>query len=167
MFSGNIADVVAVDLIVWQDENHVMIKSFTDPESVYTIALDDHSTMITCTCPDFVQRGAMCKHMYLLNRIENVNLPIVQYSSPLSLLAHREQTRPPLQVALFEESLPRFYQAMERLSEQAQRVNANNYSPASARYLNQVSQSLENAWSILKTCEQSRPGPERNHQNRF
>ena len=123
--------------------------------------------MITCTCPDFVQRDAMCKHMYLLNKIENVNLPVVQYSSPLPLLASDGQIRPPSQDELFEESLARFHQAFERLSEQAQRVDANNYSSVAARYLNQVSQSLENSWSILKTWEQSRSAQERNHQNRF
>ncbi|KAI7850291.1 hypothetical protein BDC45DRAFT_573014 [Circinella umbellata] len=90
-----------------------------------TIALDDN-TMITCTCPDFVQRGAMY------------------------------QIRPPSQDALFEESLARFHQVSERLSEQAQRVDANNYSSVAARYLNQVSQCLKNSWSISKTWEKSR-----------
>ena len=59
------------------------------------------------------------------------------------MLASEEQTEAPSQDALFEESLARFHQAVERLSEQAQRVNSNSYSPVAARYLNQVSQSLK------------------------
>ena len=59
------------------------------------------------------------------------------------MLASGEQIGASSQDALFEEGLARFNQAVERLSEQAQRVNENNDSPVAACYLNKVSQSLK------------------------
>ncbi|KAI9310416.1 hypothetical protein BX666DRAFT_2007223 [Dichotomocladium elegans] len=39
----------------------------------YTIAIKNNK-MTACTCPDFRRSHALCKHMYLLNRVKRIGL---------------------------------------------------------------------------------------------
>ncbi|KAI9275441.1 hypothetical protein BDA99DRAFT_532409 [Phascolomyces articulosus] len=76
-YFGSHLDVVAFEYIVWEDNNHVLVKPFSNPENTsYRVVLEEN-TMTSCTCPDFVQRGTTCKHIYL-HRMENLALPVAQ-----------------------------------------------------------------------------------------
>ncbi|KAI8137576.1 hypothetical protein BJV82DRAFT_337922 [Fennellomyces sp. T-0311] len=168
--ANNIEEAVAFELIDWQDETRVLVKSFIRGGTTYSINLEDNERgdMVDCSCPDFVQRGFACKHMHLVNIIHGVHLP-AWYLTALStppVITEPEQNEHILHGALFGESLARVRESFQKLAEQAERVNSNTYPVIAARYINQASQNIENAWSILKTWEQN-ASAQLNRQNRL
>ncbi|KAI8141105.1 hypothetical protein BJV82DRAFT_542128, partial [Fennellomyces sp. T-0311] len=52
LLPGIIAESVAFELIDWQDETHVLVKSFTRGDTTYTINLEDseRGAMVDCSC---------------------------------------------------------------------------------------------------------------------
>jgi hypothetical protein len=36
---------------------------------------EETNTMISCNCPDAIRSGALCKHMFLVNRMERIGFP--------------------------------------------------------------------------------------------
>ncbi|KAI7873430.1 hypothetical protein K492DRAFT_223960, partial [Lichtheimia hyalospora FSU 10163] len=66
----------AEDVIVQNALTRIIVKSFTDPRTKYTILVDDqNNTMKSCPCPDHRSSKGICKHMFLVYRLEMINLP--------------------------------------------------------------------------------------------
>lgn len=109
-----VLDDDALDLIEWVDHVTLYVRSFTSDEIVYTITLEDndneYGAMKECSCLDFVQRGVVCKHMYLVNRMHGVHLPTGYLSALLAPVANNElaQSEHQSHNTLFEESLARY-----------------------------------------------------------
>ncbi|KAI9310212.1 hypothetical protein BX666DRAFT_1907351 [Dichotomocladium elegans] len=60
-------------MITGYTETSATVVSFTDSTISYTIAIENNK-MTACTCPDFRRSHALCKHMYLLNRVKRIGL---------------------------------------------------------------------------------------------
>ncbi|KAI8149414.1 hypothetical protein BJV82DRAFT_587995 [Fennellomyces sp. T-0311] len=65
-------------MIDWVDEDTVNVSSFSGNGS-YTITLEcgEDGAMNKCTCTDFVQRGCVCKHMYLKRSMKQWKMSVL------------------------------------------------------------------------------------------
>jgi hypothetical protein len=57
--------------------NELQARSFDhNNDNNYTIPINEETnTMISCNCPDAIRSGALCKHMFLVNRMERIGFP--------------------------------------------------------------------------------------------
>jgi hypothetical protein len=67
----------AQDMISSEVPDAIQVKSFNlESTNIYTISLSqDENTMIACSCPSFAQSATKCKHMFLVNQIDQILLP--------------------------------------------------------------------------------------------
>lgn len=66
----------AEDLLLQVAVKRILVRSFTNPRTKYTIIVDDKSNVMErCSCPDYRNSKGICKHMFLVFRLEMINLP--------------------------------------------------------------------------------------------
>ena len=58
-----------------------LVRSERDPETLYTITIDPHTLLFTCTCPDHTYRQRDCKHIRVV-QVEQGIRPRVPESQP-------------------------------------------------------------------------------------
>ncbi|KAI7846777.1 hypothetical protein BDC45DRAFT_580924 [Circinella umbellata] len=141
--------------------------SFTTPGQFYEVYVNEITdTMIGCTCPDHVRSGALCKHMFLVKRIEKIALMdrTSRQVNPLLIAQATEHQVDDLEDALVL-AMERLSTSAEKLNTQLTKVSRTNYDPTATRYINKVAEQLSSAWSTLKRHESSNTNP--NNQNRY
>ncbi|KAJ8651446.1 hypothetical protein O0I10_013000 [Lichtheimia ornata] len=147
----------ADDLILQHTANIILVKSFSHARKQYTLRIDEQqSTIESCTCPDYRLSKGICKHMFLIHRLEALNLPFqqkhttsqpVRQSSQTTVATLPQQNTRELEL---NSAIARFHAAMQSIDGPAARVNANNYDETKARYINQAAQHIESVFSLLK-----------------
>lgn len=56
--------------------NRIVVRSFTNKKKKYAIQVDDDKNMMkSCACPDYRKSSGICKHMFLLHRVEHLDFP--------------------------------------------------------------------------------------------
>ncbi|KAK4694806.1 hypothetical protein P7C70_g8674, partial [Phenoliferia sp. Uapishka_3] len=59
----------ALELIVREEQDSVIVRSFSSAEDVTYAVLIAKEHIISCTCPDSIIRKHICKHMWLVDRL--------------------------------------------------------------------------------------------------
>jgi hypothetical protein len=74
----------AQDMISSEVPGAIQVKSFNlESTNINTISLSqDGNTMIACSCPSFAQSATRCKHMFLVNRIDQILFPDIAHQQP-------------------------------------------------------------------------------------
>jgi hypothetical protein len=71
----------------------LQVRSFdSNNDNSYVITINEEANaMISCNCPDAIRSGTLCKHMFLVNRMERIGFPEqaqVPQPQPQPLLAN-------------------------------------------------------------------------------
>lgn len=83
----------ADDLILQHTANIILVKSFSHARKQYTLRIDEQqSTIESCTCPDYRLSKGICKHMFLIHRLEALNLPFQQKHTTSQPVRQSSQT---------------------------------------------------------------------------
>jgi hypothetical protein len=90
-----------------QTPTSIEVVSFTSgPDLKYTVAIDpENNALLSCTCIDYFQNGHNCKHMYLVNMLESINLK--QHSTVPHQSTITNQRQPNNVDVLFDEAVAR------------------------------------------------------------
>ena len=75
-------DLYAIDfdaemMIVEQHVGSITVASFTQGDINYIVRFHEENNMLeSCNCPDFIRnKPIICKHMFLVHRLERIALP--------------------------------------------------------------------------------------------
>lgn len=155
-------------MILQHAVSRIVVRSFTIKKKKYTIHVDDGKNMMqSCSCPDYRKSSGICKHMFLLHRVENLDFPQTHAAATTPpRTPSTPQTTPNrehelngaiarcVNIPMIECShywtLDRYHAALQALSNHASRVSAQNYQPDTARDINDAAQQLESVYSLLK-----------------
>ncbi|KAJ8651299.1 hypothetical protein O0I10_013212, partial [Lichtheimia ornata] len=144
----------AEDLLLQVAVKRILVRSFTNPRTKYTIIVDDKSNVMErCSCPDYRNSKGICKHMFLVFRLEMINLPhqatrIDKGKAPARSVP--SASTPNTREVELKGAIAKFHSIMQSINNHASRVNVRNYDETKARYINQVNQKLESVFSLLK-----------------
>ncbi|KAH8913701.1 hypothetical protein BT69DRAFT_1186200, partial [Atractiella rhizophila] len=51
-----------------ESDVHILVQSFNDLQTYYSLTINSASELEGCSCPYFLEDGAVCKHLYLAAR---------------------------------------------------------------------------------------------------